>query len=226
MVGRFLSTVQVARRSALRRMAYLVPLLWLTAIVVGLGALQEYKSRPGGTGHTPVALPETVPGVEGEARARLLMFVHPKCPCSKASVGELAEIATRESGKVAVDVVFVKPSGANEDWSKTALREQAAAIPGARLIDDDGTLARRLGAETSGYVVLYDADGKLLFSGGITRSRGHEGDNSGRQAICALLNGSSDGFTGAKTPVFGCPLFTPGQCANPKGSADGNGRLP
>jgi len=226
MVGRFLSTVQVARRSALRRMAYLVPLLWLTAIVVGLGALEEYKSRPGTTGLTPVALPKGMPGVEGGERARLLMFVHPKCPCSKASVGELAEIATRESGKVAVEVVFVKPPGAVQDWSKTTLREQAAAIPGVRLVDDDGTLAKRLGAETSGYVVLYDAGGKLLFSGGITRSRGHEGDNFGRRAICALLNGNSDGFTGAKTPVFGCPLFTPGQCRDPKGSADENRKLP
>jgi hypothetical protein len=226
MFGRLLPIVQVARRTALRRLAYLVPLLWLTAIVVGLGALQEYKSRPGSTGTTPGVLPEAVPALEGEPRARLLMFVHPKCPCSKASVGELAEIATRESGKVAVDVVFVKLPGTNEDWSKTGLREQAAAIPGVRLIDDDGTLARRLGAETSGYVVLYNAGGKLLFSGGITRSRGHEGDNSGRQAICALLNGKSEGFTGAKTPVFGCPLFTPGPCADPKASADGNGKLP
>ena len=46
--------------------------------------------------------------------------------------------------------------------------------------------------------------GRLLFRGGITPSRGHEGDNAGRRRIASLLaNGSADG---RQTRVFGCPL--------------------
>jgi hypothetical protein len=219
------SALEVPGPRPLRGMAYFVPLIWVAAVVAGLAALQEYKSRPGSTGRTPSVLPNEHQ-LQSAGRARLMMFVHPKCPCSRASLGELAEIAARESSKVAVDVVFVKPPGAGDDWAKSSLRDLAAQIPGARLVDDDGTLARRFGAETSGYVVLYDADGKLLFSGGITRSRGHEGESPGRQAICALLDGNSDTAAEAKTPVYGCPLFSPGQCTEPKGSADGNGKLP
>ena len=38
---------------------------------------------------------------------------------------------------------------------------------------------QRFGAETSGQTLLYDRDGRLLFSGGTTGSRGHDGDNAG-----------------------------------------------
>jgi hypothetical protein len=226
MFGRAASIVRLDHRALLRRMAYFVPLLWVAASVSGLGALQAYKSRPGSRGQTPAVFTERESGFESQGRPRLLMFLHPRCPCSKASLGELAEIVARHPDKATVDVVFVYPEGADDEWRKTALREQAAAIPDVHLIDDDGTLAHRLGAETSGYVVLYDADGKLLFSGGITRSRGHEGDNSGRQAIGALLTGNADAAVGAKTPVYGCPLFTPGQCAEPSRSADRTGKSP
>jgi hypothetical protein len=213
-------------RAVLRRMAYFVPIVWVAAVVAGLGALQAYKSRPGSAGHTPAVFAEPLSASELPGRPRLLMFLHPKCPCSKASLGELAEIMAREPDKATVDVVFVTPQGAGPDWAKTTLRKQAAAIPGVRLVDDDGTLAQRLGAETSGYVVLYDAGGTLLFSGGITRSRGHEGDSAGRQTICALLNGDANAAVGAKTPVYGCPLFAPGQCTERQCSAAGTGKLP
>jgi hypothetical protein len=232
MLGRSDSIAHLNFRGALRRVAYFVPLLWVAAVVAGLGALQAYKSRPGRVGHTPPVFIDRTSGPNSAARPRLLMFLHPKCPCSKASLNELAEIVARAPDKAAVELVFVRPAGAAPDWSKTPLREQAAAIPNVRLVEDDGTLAQRLGAETSGYVVLYDSDGKLLFSGGITRSRGHEGESTGREAICALLNGNADAAATAKTPVYGCPLFTPGHClrtdacAEPKGSADETGKLP
>jgi hypothetical protein len=206
-----------------RRIGYFAPLLWLGAVVVGLAALEEYKSRPGTRGDTPSLLTEPSAVADSGGRPRLMMFLHPQCPCSRASLNELAEIIGREPGKVALEVIFVKPKGVGADWTKTSLCERAAAIPEARLIEDDGALARRFGAETSGYVVLYDAAGKLLFSGGITQSRGHEGESAGRHAIIALLNGEPDAASGAKTPVFGCPLFAPGECADRKASVDGAG---
>jgi hypothetical protein len=226
MFGHSISMRRLDVRAALSRMAYFLPLLWVAAVVGGLAALQSYKSRPGTAGQTPARFTELPPLVNSAGRPRLLMFVHPKCPCSRASLSELTYIVEREPGKVMVEVVFVKPAGPDFDWANTPLREQAAAIAGVGLVDDDGTLAHRLGAETSGYVVLYDADGKLLFSGGITRARGHEGDSSGRHAICALLNGDADAVAGAKSPVFGCPLFAPGECVEPKASVDGVRKSP
>ena len=112
MFGRTASMRRVDRSRALRRLAYFVPLLWLAAVVSGLGALEAYKSRPGDAGQTPAVFPNEFPQWELDSdgqstagcyvplsRPRLMMFVHPRCPCSKASLGELAEIVAQRSGK-------------------------------------------------------------------------------------------------------------------------------
>ena len=75
------------------------------------------------------------------------------------------------------------------------------------MIDGDGQEARLFHAVTSGQTVLYDSQGRLLFSGGITASRGHSGDNAGRSAIVSLVNAEVPDRT--ETLVFGCPLFSP-----------------
>jgi hypothetical protein len=103
-------------------------------------------------------------------------------------------------------VAFTRPEGVSKEWTDGVLWRSAAAIPGAALFrDDSGAEARLFGAETSGHAVLYNAEGTLTFQGGMTASRGHEGDNPGRSALRSLLNGA----TGAsvRAPVFGCPLL-------------------
>jgi hypothetical protein len=66
----------------------------------------------------------------------------------------------------------------------------------------DGRESARVGVAV--HALLYDARGRLAFSGGITSARGYEGDNAGRHAIEALLvDGTS---TIARTSVFGCFL--------------------
>lgn len=83
------------------------------------------------------------------------------------------------------------------------------------MIDDNGAEANRFHAATSGQTLLYDAAGRLLFSGGITGSRGHSGDNAGQTAIVSLVNSGAAELT--ETSVFGCPLFEPkSECPIPK----------
>ena len=83
------------------------------------------------------------------------------------------------------------------------------------MIDDEGAEANRFHAATSGQTLLYDAAGLLLFSGGITGSRGHSGDNAGQAAIVSLVNSRAADLT--ETSVFGCPLFDPNsECPMPK----------
>ena len=77
-----------------------------------------------------------------------------------------------------------------------------------RYVDDEGIEARRFGVSTSGQTLLYDKAGALLFSGGITGARAHQGDNDGRRSIVALLNRKTPGRTA--TNVFGCSLFSDG----------------
>ncbi len=109
---------------------------------------------------------------------------------------------------VSARVLFAAPSGGGKDWTRADLWDQAAAIPGVQmLLDPDGLLAHRFGAATSGQVLLYSADGRLLFQGGITAARGHEGDNNGSVAILALIAQRDMARAQMQTPVFGGPLY-------------------
>ncbi|MBV9470625.1 MAG: hypothetical protein JOZ57_15405 [Abitibacteriaceae bacterium] len=111
-------------------------------------------------------------------------------------------------GKVTAYVLFFKPKGFADTWAKTDLWQSAAAIPGVTVMcDEDNQEAQRFHAETSGQTMLFDNAGHLLFSGGITGSRGHFGDNVGLSNIESLL--TSGKAERNKTLVFGCSLRDP-----------------
>jgi hypothetical protein len=182
----------------------LFAITWIAAVTFGIRVLFHYENTPGRVGALSRAWPATQ--IERASdRPTLVMVAHPHCPCTAASVGELAQIMARLRGKVAAYVLFVKPKGTGRDWEDTDLRRSAEAIPGVKVaFDPDGLEARRFGAETSGHTFLFGVDGRLLFSGGITASRGHAGDNAGESAIVALFNNQTP--TRTQTLVFGCSL--------------------
>ena len=167
----------------------------------------EYEATPGEVTVSQMQWPDDSQIERNPNRPTLVVFAHPRCPCSRATIGELALIVAHCPERVDVRVLFFKPSEFSAGWEKTDLWSSAEAIPGVTVIsDEDGSEAKRFRATTSGYSLLYDSDGRLLFGGGITGSRGHSGDNAGRTAIETLLmNGESD--QKQQTLVFGCPLL-------------------
>lgn len=188
-------------------------------IGVGLSQLWGYENAPGPATAPPSRWPLDSSIHLATDRATLVMLAHPHCPCTRASIGELARLMAQSQGRVTAYALFVKPEGSSDDWEKTDLWQSAASIPGVNVVIDDGVEAQRFCAVTSGQTVLYDAEGHLLFSGGITGSRGHSGDNAGRSAIVSLLNNGEAERT--ETSVFGCPLFGPhSECR--ESSDDGN----
>ena len=199
-----------ARRLAFTRRTGLVlvatTILWLCAVSAGLWILWGYENAPGARAEPPQHWPAGSQIHRAPHQATLVMLAHPHCPCSRASLGELASIMAHTQGRLSAYVLFLKPVGFAADWEQTDLWQSSARIPGVTALSDDGGAeARRFHAATSGQALLYDAEGHLLFSGGITGSRGHSGDNAGRTAIVSLVNrGAAER---AETFVFGCPLF-------------------
>jgi hypothetical protein len=185
--------------------------LWLLVIGAGISTLRNYESTPGVAAATPDRWPTASRIKPAADHPTLVMTAHPHCPCTRASVGELARLMTQAQGRVTAYVLFVKPPDFSAGWEQTDLWASAAAIPGVTpLRDDDGVEAGLFHAATSGQTALYDAAGNLLFSGGITGARGHAGDNAGRTAIVSLL---TDGDAEQRdAPVFGCPLFAQTEC--------------
>lgn len=139
-------------------------------------------------------------------RYNLVLFAHPRCPCTRASLTELAWLKTQIRDRIAVRVVVYKPAQAPQEWAKGELLNEALSMPDVSVnIDADGIEAKRFGAVTSGTVAVYSPSGRLVFRGGITGARGHEGDNPGRRAALAAALGKTSA-TVLEAPVFGCML--------------------
>jgi hypothetical protein len=180
--------------------------VWLGVALAGWITMAWFASRPGSDAEAPARWPSASALERNGDASTLIVFAHPKCPCTAASVAELARIMETCPPKVTAAVVFTQPAGVDEAWTKTRLWEAVGEIPRVRrVIDVDGREARRFGAATAGRTLLYAANGARLFAGGITESRGHRGDNPGETAVVALLRGEAAATQ--RTPVFGCPLF-------------------
>jgi hypothetical protein len=179
--------------------------MWLLAVIVGLGRLGVYANAAGPAGTPPPVWPPDSRVARPARGATLLLFAHPHCPCSRASISELARLMTKGHGRVTATVMMYRPSNQPVAWAQSHLWNGAAAIPGVRVLTDlDGRESAIFRANVSGHTLLYDAGGRLVFSGGITGARGHEGDNAGRHAIeRLLLDGTA---TIDRSSVFGCFL--------------------
>jgi hypothetical protein len=179
---------------------------WIVSVSLGLRMLFNYETSAGQVGAVPTGWPAASQIEQSNNQPTLVMLAHPRCPCSRASVNQLAEIMARLNGKMRAYVLFFEPEHAGVEWEDTALRRRAAAIPGVTVLSDVGGVeARRFGAETSGHTLLFAGDGHLLFSGGITESRGHDGESTGERAIVSLVN-NGEGPARVSTLVFGCSL--------------------
>jgi hypothetical protein len=181
---------------------------WISASCGGIALLELYANSAGTTLKAPGHWPAESHLPLSEQSATLVLFAHPRCPCTRATLGELERIVARFHGSFTPWVVFLKPEGVAEDWDQTGLRRMAEAIPSVQIVSDrGGNLARQFQATTSGETFLYSNSGELLYQGGITASRGHAGENTGRTAIETCLAHSTPQCR--QTPVFGCPIALP-----------------
>jgi hypothetical protein len=179
--------------------------LWLCAAVSGVVYLARYENTPAAADASyPSIYPLNSRIVQDPQHSTLIFFAHPKCPCTRASLHELARLMLDLDGKLDAYVVFSKPKDADEGWTETDLYENARAIPNVHVVIDlDNRETDLFGAQTSGLTLVYDQSGTLRFNGGITGGRGHEGDNAGRSSVFDIVN--NDAST-AQSPVFGCPI--------------------
>lgn len=179
--------------------------VWGILAAVGTGVLIHYEAAPGSQPTAADSWPDDTDVPRSTVVPTLVLFAHPRCPCSRATFGELERLVSRNLAPLALTVVFYQPAESTADWANTDLRTSAERIPGTTVrIDLDGREAARFGVATSGDALLYSPDGRLLFRGGITASRGHAGDNAGEATILELLEGGS--AARSTTPVYGCGL--------------------
>lgn len=189
-----------------QRMLWGVVAVWFVSVCGGSAWLMVYDNTPGTPANAPVRWPDGSTLGRDVAGPTLVMLAHPRCDCTRASIAELEELLARAPHRPRTFVVFVRPGGVAAAWEQTGTFDQATRIPGVTVIrDDNGQEAEHFGGWTSGQTFMYDRDGQLVYSGGITGARGKSGDNTGRATVLAMLAGAHR--TRATTRVFGCSLF-------------------
>jgi len=189
----------------------------MVVVIAGFSILLRYEGLPGRSGSGLVHWPVDAPVELDRSRPTLLLFAHPQCPCTRATLGELDRIAARCRGRMRAVVFILSEPELGDPWTHSTLWSQAAGIPGVDVRADlHGAIARRFGVCTSGHVLVYATDGRLLFQGGITDSRGHAGDNPGEDSVVrAILEGATKLVS---TPVYGCSLGSECQVSSAGGA--------
>jgi hypothetical protein len=199
--------MKLATLCSRRWVALTTTFIWGSAVALGFVALQLHGSSPGQIGAAIEHWPNSSRVPLARRRPTLVMAVHPQCPCTRASASELARVLTSCEGLAEVYILIFLPDRVGHGWVTTDALRLLGTMPGVHLIDDpSGEEAAHFGARTSGLVALYAQNGRLLFRGGITGTRGHEGDNEGRRALIGLIRNNRSSYP-RETPVFGCPIF-------------------
>jgi hypothetical protein len=136
------------------------------------------------------------------------MFAHPDCPCTKASLEELDGLMARLPKKLTAYILFSKPNAPPVQVESSGLWKRASRIPGVSVqFDRFGVETAKFAGNVSGQTMLYDPKGRLVFSGGLTATRGHQGANAGVDSILLAVTGKPSATT--RSPVFGCSLHDP-----------------
>jgi len=184
----------------------MIGILWVSLLGAGFALLEREEFTPVADTQPLASFPVHSAIPLAQDKPTLVLFMHPYCPCSRASLHELDQLLAETPNKLSVNLVFTIPKDMPPGWEQEDLWKSAIKMSGVRVMrDQEGVEAQQFGVKGSGHALLYDPSGKLLFSGGITPSRGHEGDNPGRSAIVSfVLHGHA---LVTHTPVFGCSLL-------------------
>ncbi|MBX9689053.1 MAG: hypothetical protein K2X27_20255 [Candidatus Obscuribacterales bacterium] len=177
--------------------------LWLSLVICGSALGLNYEKTPEQTKTAADIFPPKTCLKLNKEGFTLVFFAHPKCPCTQASLHNLAGFLS-EAKHVKAYACFMAPANFQGDWLEGANFNSAQNLHGLQLlVDSEQHEIRAFGASNSGETFLFDSNGRLRFHGGITAARGHEGDNDGLEALYEITGGRKDK---AEYAVYGCAL--------------------
>jgi hypothetical protein len=194
------------RRALVTGSLVLAGLIWAATVGAMYQAVRRFETTPGRAAAVRTMWPARSRIVPDRDRWTLVMLIHPHCSCTRASLQELERIIEMSGPSLQTYVLVYRPADFQAGWEKTETFEAAKRLQRARVIvDPDGREARLLGGFTSGQTFLYDREGALRFSGGVTSLRGHAGVNRGSMDVVDIVRANARQGT---HPVFGCAIVT------------------
>lgn len=146
-----------------------------------------------------------VSSVVARAPLTALVFFDGRCPVLRAHDGRLRALVDAYRPRGVAFHAVVSSLDANVDEERARVRDRRIGMP---VVSDPGArLAKALGVEFSAHVVLFDREGRALYSGAIDDDRGQLREGAvpyARDAIDAALAGKP--IVVSKTEALGCPL--------------------
>lgn len=189
-------------------------IFWLLGTAYGFSFLLEHDFQSNDLPKTTAVNWSEVLGDQSELSKQfsqhpltIVVAVHPKCPCTKATLQELQERTKFANVSVKTMVLAYTPASEKEnpEWTKTPTLDLLQELPGASIVRDiDAGIAIRLRLEVSGAVLVTDQSGKTWLQGGITASRSCRGNCPGSIALEQILAGRLT--RPVFSPVFGCRI--------------------
>ena len=176
--------------------------LWALAIAIGFFSMVDYQNSAAVVYQNPSEISERFNGADN--CNVLIMALHPHCSCSRASLSELHKLQSNVGDAVRVYVLVYVPDGQDKGWAEGISLAQLSRMNTEVIYDPGGKICLETGLNTSGETLLYNAQGSLLFSGGVTASRGHAGSNYGIEFLHDAISRKQVERT--ETPVFGCAI--------------------
>jgi hypothetical protein len=185
------------------------------AVTIGTGgwALSDYSYRPGESGNAVANLNSLANELElfrNEHETNLelptlILFFHPHCPCTNSTIRNLERLSVQLSKRANIVAFGFCPKLENDSWIESPITSALKRLEANVVVDKDGQHCSKFGAFTSGHVLLYGHNGELLFTGGITAGRGHEGDCAATWDLLQKVDGLSTSIS--RWPVYGCPIL-------------------
>ncbi|MEM9066185.1 MAG: hypothetical protein AAGB51_11920 [Planctomycetota bacterium] len=185
--------------------------VWLALAIAGFIGLGVYANTPGRPTTGILRWPSDSGLALCEHSPTVVVFLHPRCDCSHATLANLARALPGLSAAPRIIGVLGHPLDKDpEDWCVGSLRTSLSRLPNSELrFDPEGVEAARFGATTSGHVMVFMPTSEPVFSGGLTIARGHEGRNGALDMFVRLLAAHEAPPQLTCRPVFGCELVLP-----------------
>lgn len=139
----------------------------LRALILGLVLAACHPARTASVPtlvlHDAAGVTTSFPAVLGDARATAVVFYSHHCPCFRAHEERIKGIARDYAGR-GVRVILV-----DSEVDATAERDAKAAERGLPpvVLDPGAKLADAVGADYATYTVVFDAEGRIRYRGGI-----------------------------------------------------------
>src|SRR5947209_17064161 len=92
---------------------------WSVCAGLGLAKMLTYELTPAASAAAPTTWPPSAGIARNTSRPTLVLFLHPRCPCSRATLAELERLIAACGGQFALRIVFIRPSGAGDEWENT-----------------------------------------------------------------------------------------------------------